>query len=253
MSLSSLNKEVCTNLFRMLAVNEQTAEAVKRDHASYAKLSLLKQQMNLVQQQAKQVVVKTEAKAKSETGLDLQWTETCTELSAEYDEGTKRLLSMLAVNENTLTVVTRSDTACSKLSMLADQVGLLQQQAQEAVNEAELNRMLTQLGMTSKIVPGTVYYHYTQNGRQTLSRIADNEWSNYEVFHGKYLYDFDLTFRKLAGDAAQHEDSVLPQMQLTIATLEEDRMEHCAPEPAVLSAPITAGSYAPVSRVHSRW
>ncbi len=37
MAVSSLDKDVATRLFRMLAVNEQAADAIKRDHASYAK------------------------------------------------------------------------------------------------------------------------------------------------------------------------------------------------------------------------
>ena len=57
-------QEVATRLFRMLAVNEQTVSSVKRDHASYAKLSLLTQQMGLLQQQSQKVVDKVEAKMK---------------------------------------------------------------------------------------------------------------------------------------------------------------------------------------------
>ena len=45
MAISSCNKEVATRLFRMLAVNEQTVTTVKSDHASYAKFSLLTQQV----------------------------------------------------------------------------------------------------------------------------------------------------------------------------------------------------------------
>ena len=48
----NMNKEVATRLFRMLAVSEQTAATLKRDGASYARLTLLTQQMNLLQAQA---------------------------------------------------------------------------------------------------------------------------------------------------------------------------------------------------------
>ena len=57
MAVSSLDKDVATRLFRMLAVNEKAQESVKRDHASYAKLSLLTQQAQMVQQQAVQAVM----------------------------------------------------------------------------------------------------------------------------------------------------------------------------------------------------
>ena len=47
----NMNKQVVNaQPSRMLAVNEQTVSSVKRDHASYAKLSLLTQQMGLLQQ-----------------------------------------------------------------------------------------------------------------------------------------------------------------------------------------------------------
>ena len=35
----NMDKQVATRLHKMLAVNDQTVSAVKRDHASYAKLS----------------------------------------------------------------------------------------------------------------------------------------------------------------------------------------------------------------------
>ena len=83
MSVSALDKDVATRLFKMLAVNEQTAASVKRDHASYAKLSLLTQQANLVQQQAVQVVNKAATKAAVGDG-EIQLT--CTALSTEFDD-----------------------------------------------------------------------------------------------------------------------------------------------------------------------
>ena len=50
-----------------------------------------------------------------------------------------------------------------------------------------------------------MYYHYTQNGSEVVSRIADDEWSCYDAYHGKYLYDWDFTFRRqpLAGEEQQ--------------------------------------------------
>ena len=49
-------------------------------------------------------------------------------------------------------------------------------------------------------------HHYTQNGSEVVSRIADDEWSCYDAYHGKHLYDWDFTFRRqpLAGEE-QHE------------------------------------------------
>jgi len=201
----NMDKDVATRLFRMLAVNEQTVNSVKRDHSSYAKLSLLTQQMQLLQKQATGVVEKCEEKVKKQARIDepeIEFSETRLIVSDEYDEGAKRLLSMITVNEKTVLAVAKDTASCAKLSVLADQVGLLQEQAQSCVDEAELNRRLLDLGERTpgtRIVPGTVYYHYIQNGREVLSRIANDEWCNYDEYLGKYLYDHDFTFRKLVG------------------------------------------------------
>lgn len=195
MSVSALDKDVATRLFKMLAVNEQTAASVKRDHASYAKLSLLTQQANLVQQQAVQVVNKAATKAAVGDG-EIQLT--CTALSTEFDDSAQRVLTMLNVNDKTVALIKKDTPACAKLSLLGEQVELLQQQAQEAVEDAKLNAYLSQLtaGTVAKLVCGTMYYLYTQNGREVLSRIAPGEWENYDEYHGRYLYDYDFTFRK---------------------------------------------------------
>lgn len=192
MAVSSLDKDVATRLFRMLAVNEQTATSVKRDHASYAKLSLLTQQANLVQQQAVNVVNKVASKAVDDE-IHL-----CTALSTEFDDSASKLLCLMNVNETTVATIKKDPPACAKLSLLGEQVEFLQQQAQEAVDDAKLNHYLSQLtaGTVAKLVCGTMYYLYTQNGKEVLSRIAPTEWSNYETYHGQYLYDYDFTFRR---------------------------------------------------------
>ena len=155
---SNMNKEVATRLFRMLAVSEQTASTVQRDHASYAKLNLLSQQMNLLHSQAQQTVSKSVAKAeKSEIHLSEA---SCTSLSTEFDEGAKRLLTVMAVDDKTVATIKRDPPASAKLSLLAEQAGLLQQQAQQAIDESEVNQHLFEVAsrITCKLVPGTMCY-----------------------------------------------------------------------------------------------
>jgi hypothetical protein len=209
MAVSSLDKDVATRLFRMLAVNEKAQESVKRDHASYAKLSLLTQQAQMVQQQAVQVVNKAATKAAADDDINL-----CTALSTEFDAGAGRILSMMNVNEKTVAIIKKDPPASAKLSLLGEQVEFLQQQAQEAVEDAKLNQYLSQLtaGTVAKLVCGTMYYLYTQNGKEVLSRIAPTEWCNYDEYHGKYLYDYDFTFRRQLEEhekAQQREEKVL--------------------------------------------
>merc|ERR1712203_627725 len=259
MALSNMNKEVTTRLFQMLAVNEQNVRNVKRDHASYAKLSLLTQQMSLLQKQAQLVVDKSQA---HRVGEDVQLHETCTALN-ECDEGARQLLSLLAVNEKTKAKVKRDSAACAMLSLLAGQVGLLQEQAQQAVDESEINFRLAEIGTKCKLVPGTVYFHYMQHGKDVLSLIAEDEWSNYDEFLGKYLYDYDFTFRKMHGNE-HHRDCVLPQPKLllpssqplladpAITPLRQIEGGHVV-EPAWTHLPYVNEGPVPICGVLSRW
>ena len=249
----NMNKEVATRLFRMLAVTEQTAATVKRDHASYARLHLLTQQMNLLQAQAQQTVEKSVAKAEASDELHLS--ESCTSLvSSEYDDGAKKLLAIMQVDNKTVSTIKKDAPACAKLSRLSEQAGMLQEQAQQAIRESEVNSHLFEIAsrITCKLVPGTMYYHYTQNGDEVISRIADDEWSSYEEFHGKYLYDWDFTFRRqpAAGEAMEQDMAfvapklmLLPHVVATPPTTTDHEMMDAAP--AVAPKPICG--------VLSRW
>jgi len=252
----NMNKEVATRLFRMLAVSEATANTIKRDHASYAKLNLLTQQAQLLQAQATQTVSKSVTKAQADGEITLR--ETCTALSTEFDEGAKRLLTIMAVDEQTVATVKRDAPASAKLSLLAEQCGLLQQQAQQALSESETNSHLYEVAarVTCKLVAGTMYYHYTQHGQEVLSRIADDEWTSYDEYHGKYLYDWDLTFRRQVVGSEQPEQplyaSAAPMLMLpnivatpttTAGCAEDHEMAEAAPLPP----------QKPVERVLSRW
>ena len=78
--------------------------------------------------------------------------ETRLAVSSEYDEGAKQLLKMLTANQSTVLAVASDAPSCARLSILAEQVGLLQSQAQTCGDEADLNRHLSELGAST---PGT--------------------------------------------------------------------------------------------------
>lgn len=253
----NMNKDVATRLFRMLAVSEDTASSIKRDHASYGKLNLLTQQMQLLQAQAQRVVDNSETRAAKQARVaeiepEISFSEsgsTALAVSEEYDEGAKRLLSMVTTDEKVTALISRDAGASARLSTLAEQVSFLQEQAQTCVDEAELNRRLLALAATmpgTRLVPGTTFYLYTQNGKEVLSRIAHNEWSNYDEYHGKYLYDFDLTFRKLIGDGGI--DVLSSAMPRPLMTLTDAKV--C---PSVAEAANTKPIMKPVCPVLSRW
>jgi len=264
----NMDKQVATRLHKMLAVNDQTVAAVKRDHASYAKLSLLTQQMNLLQQQAQTVVEKSEAKAIKFSKVEHTSNDTRLALSEEFDEGAKRLVSMLSISKSTVDIISSDDGASARLSLLSEQVGLLQAQAKQAVDDATLNKLLTDIGMSSRIVPGTIYYHYRQGGKDVLSRIASDEWANYDEFLGKYLYDYDFVFRRLHGDVIDPDwcaatvpvptKMYMPQLAGALS----DKLPSVPATPATppscldtaaTNGPATASKGPPVCPVLSRW
>ena len=90
--------------------------------------------------------------------------------------------------------------------------------AQQALTDSEVNSHLFDVAsrVTCKLVPGTMYYHYTRNGEEVLSRIADDEWTFYDEYHGKYLYDWDFTFRRqpLADEMQHDEEALVPMLML---------------------------------------
>lgn len=279
MAVSSLDKDVATRLFRMLAVNEHAAASVKRDHASYAKLSLLTQQAGLLQQQAIQTVNKVAKKAAVAASEEIKLTNECTAISTEFDDSASRVLTLLDVNDKTVALIKKDTPACAKLSLLGEQVECLQHQAQEAVEDAKLNAYLSQLtaGTVAKLVCGTMYYLYTQNAKEVLSRIAPQEWSNYDEYHGRYLYDYDFTFRKQLEEHEKEQERhasvlLLPNCvagkgnswggqhvagfgeikptPTTTAAVECSKTEHSeARDSGLPAAPLMP----PVCRVHSRW
>ena len=109
---------------------------------------------------------------------------------------------------------------------------------------------LTEIGKGSvcRLVPGTTYFHYTQNGREALSRVSPDEWTNYDTYHGKYLYDFDFAFRRLLDDDMETE----PAEQLLPRVVATQPQALCFSEPEPVAAPVPVAP-APICSVLSRW
>ena len=258
MALSSLSKDVATRLFRMLDVDHHSIDAIKRDHAVYAKLSLITSQADVINQQAAQVV----DKAKSRAHQNAHIVQSCTALSPEYDDGTKHLLSLMCVDDKIVDAIKQDHGACAKLSLLSEQVQLLQQQAQQALQESDINKMLVEISSktSSRLVTGTTYYLYTQNGRHVLSRIASHEWSNYDEFHGKFLYDFDFTFRRLSCETsdASGANGAMSTQPLLLAGVSDARQtlfaQQCGASESTSNAhKISSANFQPICGVLSRW
>lgn len=116
-------------------------------------------------------------------------------LSNMNKEVVTRLMQMISAEDNRLDDIKGDHAAYAKLSLLASQMQMLQEQARSVIAESNTNARLQSIGMTTKKVPGTVYHLYTQNSRQILSIISPAEWNMYEDYHGAFLYDFDHIFK----------------------------------------------------------
>ena len=99
------------------------------------------------------------------------------------------------------------------------------------------------------------YYHYTQNGHEVISRIADDEWTSYDEYHGKYLYDWDFTFRRQprAGEERQEQDFAPPLLLLPNVAMTQSTAEGLAEVRAVADDASVAKKHKPSCPILSRW
>jgi len=102
----------------------------------------------------------------------------------------------LAANIQKADEFTRA-TAGSKLSVIAEQVRFLQQQAKAVLEEANLNAELHHIACNFKKVPGKIYYVYRreESGAKYMSMISPEEWGeNCPDFDAAYKMEHDMTF-----------------------------------------------------------
>jgi len=102
----------------------------------------------------------------------------------------------LAANIQKADEFTRA-TAGSKLSVIAEQVRFLQQQAKAVLEEANLNAELHHIACNFKKVPGKIYYVYRrqESGAKYMSMISPEEWGeNCPDFDAAYKLEHDMTF-----------------------------------------------------------
>ncbi|TRY79993.1 hypothetical protein TCAL_12104 [Tigriopus californicus] len=89
-------------------------------------------------------------------------------------------------------------TAGSKLSVIAEQVRFLQEQAAKVLEDAQRNAELNHIACNFKKIPGKTYYVYKKpdiNGRKYMSMISPEEWgANVPEFVAAYKLEYDMTW-----------------------------------------------------------
>merc|ERR1712142_1056628 len=92
-------------------------------------------------------------------------------------------------------------TAGSKLTVIAEQVRFLQEQARKVLEDARLNALLHQTSCNFKKIPGKTYYVYKQRknpDQEFLSMISPEEWgAACPEYVGGYRLEHDMSWTEL--------------------------------------------------------
>ncbi|CAN7987370.1 unnamed protein product [Ixodes pacificus] len=89
----------------------------------------------------------------------------------------------------------------SKLTVIAEQVRFLQRQAQEIMEEAQMNARLHHAACNFQKVPGSTYYLYRRsNDQEYFSMIKPKEWGEQcpHEFLGGFRLESDMTWTPTA-------------------------------------------------------
>ena len=115
-----------------------------------------------------------------------------------------RLFEMININNNdsltqeNINSIKSNYSTYSKLELIAKQIYFLKSEAQNILQNHDLNNDLSCLKCNFRKVPGTYYYVYENtNNEKLLSLISPEEWSNYHKFITKVYYDYDYQFYKV--------------------------------------------------------
>ncbi|XP_075869298.1 uncharacterized protein C1orf50 homolog [Nelusetta ayraudi] len=90
--------------------------------------------------------------------------------------------------------------ACNKLTVIADQIRYLQEQARKALEEAKRDADLHHAACNIVKKPGTIYYLYERpSGQKYFSIISPQEWgpSCPHSFIGAFKLQFDMSWTPL--------------------------------------------------------
>lgn len=99
--------------------------------------------------------------------------------------------------------------ACSKLSIIAEQVRMLQEQAQRVLNEAQFNADLHHVACNFSKVPGTMYYLYRRsNVQRYFSLLSPNEWGSScpHEYLGGFKLEHDMSWTPISSIAQRNNE-----------------------------------------------
>lgn len=119
-------------------------------------------------------------------------------LSNLDNDNITRLFQMLKINEeeeyNRLIHIRGNYATYSKLELIAKQVDFLKKEAQNIIDNHNINIDLNCVECNFRKAPGTYYYVYEKDNKKILSIISPTEGEIYDKFILKVYYDYDNLF-----------------------------------------------------------
>merc|ERR1711988_1655335 len=114
-------------------------------------------------------------------------------------------------------------TAGSKLTVIAEQVRFLQEQARKVLEDARMNALLHKTSCNFKKIPGKTYYVYKQRANpdeEFLSMTSPEEWgSSGPEFVAGYRLEYDMSWTELKDlDKRSNEISLINKILDTNAS-----------------------------------
>ena len=116
-------------------------------------------------------------------------------------------------------------TAGSKLSVIAEQVRFLQEQAKKVLEDAQKDQEINHMACNFKRIPGKLYYIYRRkNGKNYMSMISPEEWgADCPEFVAAYKLEHDMSWTPQENVEAKNDENAVidkilkagQQLQLT--------------------------------------
>merc|ERR1711994_1026452 len=100
-------------------------------------------------------------------------------------------------------------TAGSKLSVIAEQVRFLQEQARKILEDAQRDKEINHMACNFKRIPGKLYFIYKRpNGKNCMSMISPEEWGkDCPEFVAAYKLENDMSWTPQANVAAKEDEN----------------------------------------------
>lgn len=102
-------------------------------------------------------------------------------------------------------------TAGSKLSVIAEQVRFLQEQARKVLEEAQRDQEINHMACNFKRIPGKLYYIYKKpNGKKWMSMISPEEWGqDCPEFVAAYKLEHDMSWTPQDNVQAKNDENAV--------------------------------------------